>query len=57
MRYEFLSSLNFCQVTDGQTDRQKVTHMSTPCIRTGGLNENDAPRMSRCFAPLTVVIS
>ncbi len=29
--------VNYGQVTDRQTDRQKVMHMSPPCIRTGGL--------------------
>ena len=36
LRYDFLSSLKLGQVTD----RQKVMHMSPPCIRTGGL-KND----------------
>ena len=34
---DFLSSLNFGQVTDRHTYIQKVTHKSPPCIRTGGL--------------------
>ncbi len=29
--------VNFGGVTDGQTDRQKVMHMSPPCISTGVL--------------------
>ncbi len=29
--------VNYGPVTDGQTDRQKVMHMSPPCLRTGGL--------------------
>ncbi len=37
---DFWSSMNFGQVTDRQTDIQKVTHNSPLCIRTGGLNKN-----------------
>ena len=36
--YELLSS-NFSLVTDGQTNRRKVTHKSPPCISTGGLKK------------------
>ena len=34
MIYELLSSLIFCPVTDGRTDRQKVMHKSPPCMGT-----------------------
>ena len=41
LRYELFSSLNFGQITDGQTDRQtdrqKVMYMSPLCISTGVL--------------------
>ncbi len=37
LKYELFYSLNFGQVTDGQTDRQKVMPMSKRCISTGVL--------------------
>ena len=33
--------INFGQVTDGQMDRQKVMHKSSPCISTGGFRYRD----------------
>ncbi len=32
--------------TDRQTDRQKVMHMSPPCIRTGGLKNRKQPEIN-----------
>ena len=37
---EIVSSLNFGEVTDGQTERM---HMSPPCIRTGVLKKKTDP--------------
>ncbi len=40
---DFLSSLNFGQVTS----RQNTMHMSPPCIRTGGLKNEDPTTTDR----------
>ena len=36
-RFNTFWDMNFFLVTDGQTDRRKVMHMSPPCMSTGGL--------------------